>query len=127
MSAIPIFILFIFLIGGCSFLSHYDELITLKRLGDSQREIDNYLENQKKEFEFLKDDIKNNRLIAGTAKQDILSTYGEPVLIKQIKDKDKIKEIFLYRHPTQYFSSDRIYLYFDEQERLYSWELQPSQ
>ena len=112
---------------GCAKLAHLNELLTLKSVSDNQRQIQIYLEKQEKGFTKLKDDIKNNRLKQGQFKRSIISKYSEPVLIEKPEPENAgIKEILLYRHPTNYFKSDRVYLYFDESGRLVSWELKPA-
>ena len=74
----------------------------------------------------MREDLKNNRLAKGMLTKQILATYGEPILSKEVSDKDSAKEVFLYRHPTEFFSSDRIYLYFDNDKRLLFWEFEPA-
>jgi len=116
----------IFSLGGCSFTTHYEQLMLLKRLGDSQYEIENYVKKQKDSFFKLKDDIKNNRLKKGISKREILYIYGEPVFCKEIADEIGVKERCLYRCPLQYFSSDIVYLKFDKEQNLCSWEFIPT-
>ena len=114
---------FILTLTGCSMITHHDELMRLKRLGDNQKQMQRYIKQQEKFFYKLRRDVKRNRLRKGTSKEKILVRYGEPILTKPIEDKADIKEIFLYRHPTEYFSTDLIYLYFDEGQCLSFWEL----
>ena len=109
---------FLVFISGCSVFSHYQELITLKRVGDSQGEIDRYLKKQEKLFYKLSNDIKNNNLKEGAKKQRILAVYGDPILSKTLEDSPLQSEVLLYRHPTNYFSSQRIYLYFNPKGKL---------
>ncbi|MDP2923591.1 MAG: hypothetical protein Q8O30_07750 [Candidatus Omnitrophota bacterium] len=117
---------FVFGVSGCATLSHMDELLTLKSVADSQNDIERYLAKQEKGFNKLLSDIKNNRLKVGITKKYIITTYSEPILVKS-SDKDQTRgEILLYRHPTNYFKSDRIYLYIDENNRLIIWELKPT-
>jgi hypothetical protein len=103
-----------------------DELLTLKSISDSQRDIDIYLKKQEKGFKKLADDINNGRLHKGVSRKYIIDTYYEPVLAKKVDDDSGVKEILLYRDPTEYFQSDRIYLSFNNRGRLVSWELKPA-
>jgi hypothetical protein len=120
--------LIIVLLCGCAKLAHLDELLTLKSVSDNQRQIQIYLDKQEKGFNKLKEDIKNNRLKQGQFKRSIINKYSEPVLTEKPAPEDVgVKEILLYRHPTNYFKSERIYLYFDESSRLLSWELKPAE
>lgn len=116
----------IFSLEGCSFARPYEQLILLERIGDNQHEIEDYVKNQKNSFLKLKDDIKNNRLKIGVSKRKILSTYGEPVFCKDITNEADVKETCLYRHPLKYFSTDIIYLKFDKEQNLCSWEFIPA-
>ena len=116
----------IFSLEGCSFTTHYDQLTLLKRLEDSQHEIEDYVKKQKDSFFKLEDDIKNNRLKKGVSKIEILSIYGEPVFCRDIANEVGVKEMCLYRQPLQYFSTDMIYLKFDKEQNLCSWEFIPA-
>lgn len=116
----------IFSSEGCSFVRHYEQLMLLERLGDNQHEIEDYVKEQKDTFFKLRDDIKNNRLKIGIPKRKILSIYGEPVFCKDIANESDVKQICLYRHPLQYFSTDMVYLKFDKEQNLCCWEFIPT-
>lgn len=126
---IKIKITFYFLIlflAGCSLAKNYDKLMVLRRYGDNQQEIEDYLNKQDMLFSKLRQDISNNRLKKGESKQEILNIYGDPVYCKAVKGKPGIAELFLYRHPTKYFFSDKAYLYFDNNKLLDSWKFEQS-
>lgn len=120
---IAISCLFVVLLSGCAYITHYNELMLLKRFGDNQREIEKYLDTQEKLFYKLRDDVLNKRLVEGMSNKKILTVYGEPIFCRSLESEGKVKETCLYRHPTHYFSSDMIYLDFDINQRLDSWEL----
>ncbi|HNQ50366.1 MAG TPA: hypothetical protein PLP56_07075 [Candidatus Omnitrophota bacterium] len=107
---------------GC-FSSHYQNISLLKRFAKNQHGIQGYLDDREKSFRKLKDDILNDRLTRGTARQRIVAMYGEPLLCKPEGNGGAGRLRCLYRHPTQYFSSDKVYLTFDEEQKLDSWEL----
>jgi hypothetical protein len=115
---------FILPLAGCSFLAHYNELMVLKRFAENRREIELYLDNQEREFYKLRADIENNRLAKGLTEQNIGSRYGDPIFCKNAMVRDDIGQTCLYRHPTEYFSSDKVYLDFDKDARLRSWVLE---
>lgn len=50
----------------------YDQLIALERIGESQKDKDNYVKKQEKLFSKLKEVVKNNRLKQGILKMEIL-------------------------------------------------------
>ncbi|MFH1503883.1 MAG: hypothetical protein ABIH08_00610 [Candidatus Omnitrophota bacterium] len=113
----------IFFMGGCA---SSGELLTLKKLGSSQKEIANYLNRQDELFNKLISDLKDEKLEQGISKREIIDIYGEPILIKSLS-RNSSETIFLYRHPTEYFDSDKVYIYFDEFEELSHWEYLPRQ
>jgi hypothetical protein len=107
---------------GCFFLPQ--SLKTLKSVGDSQDEIAAYLDRQVELFNRLLSDFKAEALKPGISRAAFIKTYGEPILIEEVSEPLQGVKL-LYRHPTEYFKSDRLYLYFDRQERLVFWEYKP--
>lgn len=114
-------------VTGCTLIRYSSELMTLKSVGDSQKDIQQYLAAQEKKFSALQADVKANRLQSGVSKQDIVNVYGDPVFSRPLADDLEMYEMFLYRHPTQYFTSDRIYLYFDKDQKLTRWQYEPAE
>lgn len=106
-------------------MEHLDELLTLKSVSDSQRDIDIYLQKQEKGFSRLMNDINNNQLSKGKSRRSIIQDYSEPILVKKTNGENSIREILLYRKPTECFNSDRVYLYIDNKGKLAYWELKP--
>ncbi len=107
---------------GCFFLP--ESLKTLKSVGDSQDEIEAYLARQIKLFNKLLTNLKDEALKPGISKKRFIQIYGEPILSEEVAGlRGGVK--FLYRHPTEYFKSDRVYLYFDKGENLVRWEYKP--
>ena len=111
--------LILFSVSGCFFLP--ESLKTLKSIGDSQDEISAYLAKQLKLFNQLLVDLKNEAIEPGISKKRFIRIYGEPILSKEVSEPSG-GTILLYRHPTEYFKSDRVYLYFDQKEKLVRWE-----
>ncbi|MBN3040925.1 MAG: hypothetical protein JW867_07340 [Candidatus Omnitrophica bacterium] len=117
------FFLFIFAISGCS---SWQGLMTLKHYGDSQEEINLYVQRQEKLFFKLIEDLKSGKLKAGISKDRFIRLYGDPVL-SDIDESSPDAEVLLFRHPTDFFKSDRVYAYFDQSEKLMSWDYKPYQ
>lgn len=111
--------------SGCGFLKCPGKLLLLKSLRDNQVDIQRYIERQEKLFEVLVKDIKTSRLSTGLPSSIIIKKYGEPVLIRENKEECPSCRVFLYRRPVDYFSSDKVYLYFDSKDELSSWEYRP--
>jgi len=119
---LPIF-LTVFFIQGCSLLSHYDQMIALKRVGDSQDEIEGDLRRQKDSFNELKADIENKHLKRGSSKSHILFRYGQPVFCKEAKNKTLIRQVCIYRLSGSNLDAGLIYLYFDGKNKLDLWDI----
>jgi len=111
----------VFFAIGCS---RVEGLLTLKRLGDSQEQMQRSVDKQKAYLLKLIKDIKEDKLTPGSSIDDIERRYGEPVLVKEGQEMSSIK-VFLYREPTNYFESDKVYLYFNKEEKLTKWEYKP--
>jgi len=112
----------IFSINGCAYSPHIGHVNRLKELGESQKEIKQYVEKKENLFSVLIDDIKNKKLKLGIPKKEIIRVYGEAVLTKKIDNNISASEVLLYRHPVDYFSPDKAYLYFDEAGQLSHWK-----
>jgi len=116
-----IFLVFCILSVGCSYLQYTEPLLALKAVGASQAQIAKSVDLQERYFSKLIADTENGLLQVGINKSQIINTYGEPVLIKESLFKTAV-EVLLYRYPTNFFKSDRIYLYFDGSARLVYWK-----
>ncbi len=124
----------IFLIGvcclvmlgeGCAVMSNYHELVFLKQLADNQSETEKYVRKQERGFDALRSDIENSSLRKGSTKAEIIFRYGDPVYCNDSADTSDCRQSCLYRYPTAYFNSDKIFLCFDENHDLRGWESVP--
>ena len=115
--ALCLFFLFIVCMG-CS------RLLLLKSIASSQKQMETYIARQKKGFLRLKQDIQRNRLQKGISRETVIKRYGEPVFCAAQENPIDIgiSQSCLYRAPMEYFSADKVYLYFDQQELLHSWK-----
>ena len=117
---------FLIFISGCAILEHKDQLLTLKSLGDDQDRQKKFIERQEKNFKLLLSDIEKGALKKGTTRRQILSRFGEPISIKEIGDDPMFLEQFTYRHPEQFFGSEKVYLFFDKNQALAEWLYEPA-
>ena len=111
----------VMMLAGCS-----PALNNLKNLGENRQASDAYVQEQKELFAKLDLDLKSNRIKTGTPINDILSVYGEPITRKSAEYIGQSAEELLYRHPLKFFSTKMIYLYFDKDQRLLGWKVQPA-
>ncbi|MCF7887169.1 MAG: hypothetical protein K9L71_01985 [Candidatus Omnitrophica bacterium] len=121
-----LFIFLIFIFQGCALFTKAPQLLTLKRLGDSRKLMERDIEKKKKNLAKLINDIKTDKLKKGTSYNRFIRLYGEPVLEKLI-DKDTKEKRLLYRHPTEYFDTDKVYLYFNQEAKLIAWKYIPAE
>ena len=94
----------------------------LRNVSKGQDEIKTYLNKQEALFSKLVEDVKNNQVKKGQRYSQIIRKYGDPVFCQ--KDNQYNKKC-LFRHPTDYFSSDKVYLYFDSKDKLAKVEYLP--
>lgn len=117
-----LFLLFI-ICTGCS------RLLLLKRIASSQKQMETYIARQNKGFLRLRQDIQRNHLQKGISRDTVTQRYGESVFCETQENPlvPEVSQSCLYRTPTEYFSADKVYLYFDQQESLHSWKYEPAE
>ena len=121
---IVLFLLGIIFCFGCAKLEHMDQLLTLKAVSDEQERLGKYIEKQYKRFEMLLNAVKADTLKKDTKKKVILKKFGEPISVDEITQNDQKLELWLYRYSTEFFGSEKVYLYFEE-NGLLKWEYVP--
>jgi len=115
--------LIVFFASGCAIFTKTEGILTLKRYSDGQVQIQRYVDRQEKFFDKLVEDLKNDKLQPGISKRKFMRSYGVPILSRAGGDPGE--EVLLYRYPTKYFNSDRVYAYFDQSGKLIRWEYKP--
>jgi hypothetical protein len=116
---VVLIISFAFFLNGCAKMQ---PLMTLKKFGDNQAQIKKYLEKQEALFDKLIEDVRGNQIKIGTSKRVFMISYGDPVVIRP---HEETGEELIYRHPTNYFSSDKVYVYFDKGKKLIRFVYKP--
>jgi len=116
--------LFAAFLPGCVYISHLDETMFMKSLGDSQQEMQAELDKEGELYSKLKADIDNGALKKLTKRKSILYRYGEPTSCKPCKGSGDIKETCVYRNPAGGMLTEMILLNFDAQNKLYSWQVE---
>jgi len=113
------------ILGGCIFLPGGKRISRLEGYFANRTLIEEYIKQQDALYSKLRKDIDSGALRPGISKQMILSEYSDPILCKESsKEQDpEVSETCLFRHPTRYFSANKIYLHFDENHELYSWRI----
>jgi len=105
-------------LSGCAKVQHLDQLLTLKGLADEQAMLGRYVEEQDQKFERMIEEVKAGTLDQYLNKRKILRVFGDPIYIKHVSKNDQELESWLYRYSTEFFDSEKIYLYFDSDDNL---------
>jgi hypothetical protein len=110
--------------AGCS--SGWGNIMALRQYSAGQNEITRYVKRTESRFAVLVADIKNNNIKTGLKYNEVLSRYGEPVITWDMAAPSLASKKLLYRKPVNYFSTDRVYLYFNNYNNLVKWEYCPA-
>lgn len=113
--------LLIWVLASSIFFGCSSRILNLIAFNNNSKAIEKETQLQQNNFDKLMDDINNVRLKKELSKNDIISLYGKPILVKKI-DRGSSEE-WLYRSPLKYFDTPKIYLIFDNQEKLLIWRL----
>ena len=110
-------------VSGCAQLSHLDQLLTLKAISDNRSLQHKFVEDQDKKFTALLAAIKDNSIQKYPDKKRFVKRFGVPIMTQASVCEGKPAELWLYRYAVKYFSSEKVYLYFDAQDKVLAWEL----
>lgn len=102
---------------ACSVTQNMEEIKTLKSVAKSQEKIEKDIESYNKEFAQMIKDYRNNELDEAITQDDVRDTYGDPVAIWTFDDPSATTK-WLYRESTNFFKSEKLYLYFDYDQNL---------
>ena len=118
MRKISILFLTLIVLSGCAKVQHLDQLLTLKSLADEQVVMGQYVKEQNQKFELMIEEFEAGTLDQYLNKKKILRAFGDPIHVKHVNKNDQELESWLYRYSTQFFDSEKIYLYFDPDDNL---------
>ena len=105
---------FLFIIAALFYLSGCSEpLRTLIDLGNEQKAQKNFVAQENQIFDLLLREAKKGMIKAGRSKQQIISRYGEPVIVSP-GEAEPVQETFLYRRPVEFTGASKVYLDFDK-------------
>jgi len=116
-------VLCLILLPGCVLVRTYRGLMLFKRFRDNQREIARFVAVKEASFGALLNDISQGKLERGMLEDEVISLYGEPLMRTPVVNAGQETTVLFYRHPTRFFTSDKVYLLFDEHGRFVSGEL----
>ena len=110
---------------GCTKVKHLPQLLTLKAYSGEQESIENYVHTQDDLFAQMLADINSGDIKLFTTKEEFLGRYGDPIYEKEEQHDGVFVRKLLYRNQKEFFGSEKVYLYFDEQGRLLNLEYIP--
>ena len=110
----------VFVLAGCAH-GRWERLMTLKSLGSEQKDIHAYIEEQDTKFEALLTAVRGDALKKYAGSEAIKALYGEPIYVKRVDRQGGVQKEWLYRYATQFFDSEKVYLYFDREDSLVDW------
>lgn len=122
MSSLFIMILIAFLLSGCFGQDKMQAINTLRDLAKERSEQEAIIKSERKRFRLLLKDIKDMRLKKGLSANKVCRLYGDPISIKYL-DSEEENRILVFSEPMSYFKEVKAYLYFDEYNKLSSWEV----
>ena len=117
-----IFPLLVLSLTGCAKLAHMQELLRLKDYSDNKEVQAKYVKEQDRKFEQLLAAVRESKIESYQNKKNFLAEFGNPVFSRQVTHAGKTMDMWLYRYTTKYFSSEKVYLYFDQAGKLQDWE-----
>lgn len=112
----------LFVFGGCSQARYLDELLTLKRIGDEQLSMANFVKEQNSKFDILLEDVKSGNISGYKTNKSLLSAFGQPIFAKKVNRDGGTQEKWLYRYSTDFFNSPKVVFYVDDKGNVESWE-----
>jgi len=103
-----------------------DELLLLKQLSDEQKEIKEQIDGTDKKFKLLVMAIESGKMEKFLSASDVSQTFGAPIFTEEVFQGEEKFVRWFYRYATEYFGSEKVYLYFDQADKLIKWEHVPS-
>ena len=108
----------VFIFCGCAKVQHLDQLLTLKAIANEQTAALKLVEQQDKKFEEMLALYHENRLEKYSTKEKIVKKFGPPITTREVTKDGAVLGMWLYRYSTQFFGSEKIYVYFDQSEKV---------
>lgn len=115
-------VLCLFLLIGCSKAKYINELLVLKRVGDEQLAMADFVNQQNSKFDILLNEVKSENISKYKTRDSLLNAFGKPIFVKKVNRNGRIQEKWLYRYSTQFFGSSKVIFYLDDVGNVEDWE-----
>src|SRR5688572_12827368 len=109
-------------LSSCSKLANLNELLTLKGVADSQTAMAKDVAATNKLFDQLAAAVKTDKIKDYATQSQVQKQFGPPILERVEQREFGALTVWLYRYATEYFSADKVYLYFDPSGKLKEWK-----
>lgn len=116
------FVISLVFLCGCAKLAHLEQLLTIKSYSDNKDLQEKFVSKQNEDFERLLQLVRAEGLNAYQTKKELCADFGPPVFTREVIHQGQSVEMCLYRYATEYWNSDKVYVYFDQESRLVDWE-----
>ena len=116
---------FVSLACGCSVTNNFDEITRLQSYSNNKDRQESWIKAHDQRFEKILAVAKDQGFSRYPNRRSVLRNFGKPVYSRWVIRDERQNEVFLYRHATQYFGVDKVYIYFDEAGQLQSWDYTP--
>ncbi len=111
-------------LGGCASSGTLRRLKTLQAVAREQEAMTAEVDQRDAAFDRLWEAVNAEELEPGMSAEWVKQAFGPPVLIKRVVYQGQRCQRWLYRYATRYFPERKVYLYFDERQRLLAWDWQ---
>ena len=109
-------------LSGCAKVMNIKKLLRIKGYSDNKDMQEKHVHLNDKNFELLMEAVNQDRMGGYPDKKSILKAFGDPIFSTDDDKEGQIREKWLYRYAMKYFDSEKVYLYFDDEEKLVDWK-----
>ena len=123
----PLVVGLAFLCGGCvqvKMIPFLDQALILKEFSVEKDAQHKFVKLTDERFDKMREAAQSGAILKYKTAKDIVSAFGQPILIEGVTEQGVILERYLYRHAISKGENKKVYLYFNPQGgALTRWEL----
>jgi len=111
--------------SGCAKIANLSELLRIKSYGEEKDGQALLVKKQNEKFEKLMVVVKRGDMEKFSDKRSVWMAFGQPIFETKVVVEDKSYQVWMYRHSTKLFGSNKVYLYFDAKGKLKIYDYSP--
>lgn len=119
MGKIIFFSIFPFVLLGCFSREKAQAINTLRDIAEERAAQEVVIRSERKQYQLLLKAIEGGVLRKGLSESDVRKLYGEPLIEKPQRGGKTL----VFSDPSNYIGKDKVYIYFDQNNELSSWEV----